>query len=342
MDSLPQIKETAALWVARRHGESWTAADAAALEQWLNVSTGHRVEYLSLENRWRDADRLQVLGAGVRNSEDWSASPYFKHLKSRAEPEQPLPQRSAARLPRRRAAAVLVAASVAVAMAGLGWYLAPDGQVYSTPMGVTTAVPLPDGSKIMLNTNSQIRVAVTERERRVILEQGEAYFEVAQDPAHPFVVRAGNKQIVVLGTKFSVRRDGHDVRVVVTEGTVQVSRVGEKAAEAVSPVSLAAGNIAETRDGEVTVRQQSLPRAEELLSWRDGYLVFDEVSLAEAVAEFNRYNTRKFVIQDASVGSVQVSGHFRSTSVEPFARLLEQGFPVSVTRRDDAIVLGAP
>ncbi|MEJ1961315.1 MAG: FecR domain-containing protein [Gammaproteobacteria bacterium] len=71
-----------------------------------------------------------------------------------------------------------------------------------------------DGSAITLNTDSQLRVALTEAERRVDLKQGEAFFEVAKDSTRPFVVEAGRKRVVAVGTKFSVRRDGDFVEVV--------------------------------------------------------------------------------------------------------------------------------
>src|SRR5690606_6374411 len=85
MDSLRQIKETASQWVARRHGNEWTPADEAALQEWLGASMSHRVEYLGHEKTWRDSNKLKVLGAGARPGvvptlDDWRASPYFKHL----------------------------------------------------------------------------------------------------------------------------------------------------------------------------------------------------------------------------------------------------------------------
>src|SRR5262249_9940655 len=106
---------------------------------------------------------------------------------------------------------------------------------YSTSVGATTAVPLRDGSKVILNTASEIRVVVTDVERAVHLEAGEAYFEVAKDRKRPFVVIAGAQRITALGTAFSVRRVAHDdVRVVVTDGLVAVSGA---AAHPVTPVA---------------------------------------------------------------------------------------------------------
>lgn len=341
MDSLQHIKDTAAQWVARRHGVDWTPADAAALEVWLDTSMGHRVEYLCHEKTWRDTSRLKVLGAGTTSDvipsiDQWQASPYFKHVRrdavasnaSRSLPAAQVQQTSKVKSWLSWAAAALFLLTCGAGY--MGWSQL-GGPVYSTATGITTAVPLPDGSKVTLNTDSEIRLAVTEQVRAVELKQGEAFFEVVPDPMRPFVVTAGQKRIVVLGTKFSVRRDGNSVRIIVTEGKVKSD-----------DVVLTAGAVANTRHDKLVVEQQPLLKAEALLSWREGYLLFDEVTLAEAVAEFNRYNTHKFVIQDAAIADVPVTGHFRSTSVEPFARLLEEGFPVKVTRTKDRIILAAP
>jgi transmembrane sensor len=326
MDSLEHIKATAAEWVARRHAPHWSNAEEAAFAQWLNASMSNRVEYLCHEKTWREADRLKVLGAGaqagaVLTINDWRASPYFNHLRPFEAAYAPLLNK-----PRRAGKYLALAASLLVLCATgyFGWN-SLQGVRYSTSIGVTTAVPLPDGSKITLNTDSEIQVAVSRTERRINLRQGEAFFEVAKDPLRPFTVIAGDRRVVAVGTKFSVRREGKDIRVVVTEGKVLIDPAEGEA-------FLTAGSVAQTRHEKLTVQHRSLPQAEQFLSWRDGYLMFDEVTLAEA----------KLVIGHPGIADVPVTGHFRSTSVESFATLLERGFPVTVTREQDRIVLGLP
>src|SRR5262249_39417186 len=119
-----------------------------------------------------------------------------------------------------------LAASLALGIGGSGVYIYQAGMLdrdgYRTPVGGIESVPTADGSTITLNTDSQIRVALSASERRIELKHGEAYFEVAHDPNRPFVVHAGNKRVIAVGTKFSVRRDYDDVQVVVTEGKVRL------------------------------------------------------------------------------------------------------------------------
>lgn len=246
---------------------------------------------------------------------------------------------------RQRTLALAGAAALLFAVGG-GLYsaFAPNGERYATPVGGLASVPMADGSKVTLNTDSQIRIALTDTERRVELGHGEAFFEVSKDPNRPFIVRAGDKRVVAVGTQFSVRREGDDIEIVVTEGKVRVedgaagqdSRVGGSA-----EVFLTPGSIARADDAGVLVQRRTLPEAEEHLSWRTGRLMFRDQGLAEAIAEFNRYNARKIVIQDPAIADLKIEGNFRATNVEAFVRLLESGFPVRAEVRADRISLTA-
>jgi len=342
MESSTQIEERAAEWLARRDGDEWTDPDEGAFTRWLQESTAHRVAFLRLDAAWHHANRLKALGAGLKPGVipppgDWRHSPFFSQPLAAAQGSQQdfpaVQKRKEFRHPYRAlAASVLIAVTL-----GVGWYLLPSGPSFRTAVGGLAAVPMSDGSRITLNTDSEVRVAVTETERRVDLEQGEAFFEVAKDPNRPFVVKAGNQRVVAVGTKFSVRRggDSDDVLVVVTEGRVRV----ESARTTAPPIEITAGNVARSGDAGVLVQQKPLAEVEVLLSWRSGYLVFKDTTLADAVAEFNRYNISKIVIEDASVAVIRIGGNFRSTNVEAFVRLLEDGFPIRVEQRDQRIVL---
>jgi transmembrane sensor len=203
---------------------------------------------------------------------------------------------------------------------------------------------LADGSRITLNTDSLIRVALTDAERHVELGQGEAFFEISKDAARPFVVRAGSKRVVAVGTKFSVRREGNEVQVVVTEGKVRVEN--HKLSHGYRPdgsddVFLTPGSIARADDSGVLVQRKTLSEAEQRLTWRTGLLMFRDQTLGDAAAEFNRYNLRKIVVREPSIAALKIEGNFRATNVEAFVRLLESAFPVRAERQADQIVVAA-
>jgi transmembrane sensor len=351
------IEEHAAAWLAKRDGGDWSQADERALQTWLEASTAHTVAFIRLEAAWGQAQRLKALGAGVPACvvpprDAWDQSPFFegreglpaaRHFR-RNSAASAAPRRPIARwLPRALVATLLIAGATTIA-----WYLT-HGADYRTPIGGLASVPMSDGSKVTLNTDSVIRLAVTDRERRVELDQGEAFFEVAKDPGRPFVVNAGTRRIIAVGTKFSVRREGSEVRVFVTEGKVRFEDdslpkpLPSAGTAETSPreTLLRAGTIARAGESGVLVQEKSLPEVEEYLSWRMGYLIFREAPLADAVAEFNRYNEQQIVIEDPQVAVIRLSGKFRATNFEAFVRLLSEGFPISVRHSGRQILLSA-
>jgi transmembrane sensor len=375
-DRTNTIEEAASDWLIRRESGQWTDADQARFEQWLDASTLNRVAFLRLELAWEESARLKALGAGVHGDQPpppgcWNVTPFFDSnragpaghadstndtpVSATASPAQERQTADTGTFAVRRTRHLAIAASVLLAAAGaIGWYVWQTGSDYKTPIGGLASVPMLDGSKITLNTNSQVRVALTEVERRVDLKQGEAFFEVAKDSNRPFVVEAGKKRVVAVGTKFSVRRDGESIEVVVTEGKVRVenarrplrSRVVEASVPATAedpdgPVLLTSGAIARAGESGVLVQRKTVPEAETHLSWRSGVLMFREQSLADAASQFNRYNTRKIVIADPAVAALKVEGNFRATNVEAFVRLLESGFPVRAASEENRIVLSS-
>lgn len=333
MESSIQIEERAAAWLTQRDSGNWTEADERALQAWLAASTAHEVAFVRLEAVWHAADRLNALGSGlapgdVPPPETWHLPP----AKSPAEPtSRPPPARS------RLALAACVAFVLTSAGAG-AWYLLTKPVIFRTAVGGLASVPMEDGSRITLNTDSEVRLIGAERERRVDLERGEAFFEVTKDPDRPFVVHAGRQRIFVLGTRFSVRRSGDELRILVTEGRVRVEPESSRA-RAWRPAELTAGSIATCGPEGLSVTREPVHRVEEYLAWRSGYIVFDETPLSEAVAEFNRYNRHQLVIADPAIADIAVSGRFRTQNFEAFVRLVQSGFPVRAQAASGAIVL---
>jgi transmembrane sensor len=342
MDSSREIEQRAAEWLAKRDSGVWSDDDQAQLAGWLEFSIAHRIAFIRLEHGWQESLRLNALRGGIppgtvppRDYWRKRRSPGPRNRETQGDrvadarpstPEKPSPLRWTR---------IALAACVLIAVAGgFGGYLSMRGTDYRTPIGGLASVPMTDGSKVTLNTASSIRVSVTEKERRVALEQGEAFFDVAQDPNRPFVVVAGNKRVIAVGTKFSVRRGEDDISVFVIEGKVRI----EDESRAPAPL-ITAGNVARAGGAGVLVEQSSPADVENYLSWRTGFLVFTSTPLAEAVDEFNRYNKSQITIEDSALGAVLVSGKFRPTNFEGFVRLLESGYPIRVERSGGDIVL---
>ena len=385
MDS-EAIEEAATRWFAKRASGTWTEADQARFDAWLEASTAHRIQYLRVAAAWNHTARLKALGAGVaagmipprgawgdarfsdglsRHAASEGRGPTPREL-SQTNGEAPpacLPTRGEGRRGRvftRFAVATATAAALVLFTVGVYVYTGhfTAGDHYTTPIGGIDTVALHDGSHVTLNTDTSIRVSLGEHERRIQLEKGEAFFEVAKDNTRPFIVYAGEKRVMAVGTKFSVRRDHDDIQVVVTEGRVKLAASPEQqlispavakparertprgAAVAIPPSTfLDAGAIARTQESEVLVRPDAAQEAEKLLSWRGGYVNFEDLALAEAVAEFNRYNERKIFIEDPAIGALRLSGNFRANNTDAFLWLIQSGFPITVEQSDAKVVL---
>jgi len=300
------------------------------LDAWLEESIHHRVAYYRLNGAWEEAGRL---GAFRRHQ-------HFAALGTGG---------VISTIRQRTGAKWALAASVLLAIAvGSVWLLSQslfDRNHYRTVIGGLQSVPLSDGSRVTLNTDSDLRIVLTAAERKVELNRGEAFFEVVKDPQRPFVVDAGNKRIIAVGTAFSVFHEGSETRVKVTEGTVRVEEARRNNqrtmshSESTGEVLMQAGTIARVENDSVIVRQTDEAAIEQSLSWRSGILTFRDWPLADVVAEFNRYNERKIVIEDPSIASLQFGGVFRATNVAPFVELLQQVFPVRAQTDGDRIVL---
>lgn len=199
--------------------------------------------------------------------------------------------------------------------------------VYRTEVGQRLAMTLPDGSRLTLNTASQVRLAYTPTERRLILDRGQALFEVAKHQSRPFVVVGGGQAVTAHGTQFDVRVEPDATRVALIEGKVTVAPTARPRdpgrAMRVDDVLTA------TRAG-VTVAHVPGDAAM-LASWSEGRVVFADQSLASAVAEINRYSNRPIAIADPRAAALRISGSFRTGEIEPFLSALQSGFPVVVS-----------
>ena len=351
MASSRQIEYAAAEWLARRDASAWSAADQTQLTMWLERNVAHRVAFIRLESAWLQSDRLKALGAGVprgvmpvRGAFTTSAFA-AQHSPDASESIPSNTARMTAhskRRPRYRLRYVAATAVVLLAISlTLSWryYTATDDATYQTALGTLQVVKLTDGSVVTLNSNSRVNIALSRRKRLINLRQGEAFFQVARDPGRPFVVTAGSRHVTAVGTAFAVRRSAGDLRVVVTHGVVRLDTDDVPGAVRQATTFLPAGSVAIADASGVVVHFRSVQRARDFLSWRDGYLSFHATPLATAAAEFNRYNAHKIIIADPAVGALRIGGKFRWSNADTFVRLLEQGFPIRVVRRDDAMVL---
>lgn len=312
-----QIKSRAASWLEQREREDWSQTDQAMLDAWLAESSTHVVAYLRLEATWDRAARLAALRTStvetVEGASRWNLRSLFASV----------------------AAALIVAISIGVA-GGL-YLLRPVEKVYSTALGGHQTVRLADGSKIELNTNTTLRTVMSARRRMVWLDRGEAFFQISHDMGHPFIVMVGDHRVTVLGTKFLVRRDTSHLEVAVMEGRVRFDPSDGQP----SPQSalLESGDVVVAPASAALIVRKTARELTEELGWRRGVLVFDNTTLADAAAEFNRYNREQLIVADPSAQRMKIDGTFHANDVAAFTRLAQTVLGLHVEDRGDQAVI---
>jgi transmembrane sensor len=310
------IEAKAAEWLVRREQPSWSQADQAALDAWLEESMAHKAAFWRLEHAWQMADRIGALSA--------------RDIALR-------PRRMGLPLKWWRAGALAASLLLAVAFIALHSRQTssprPSVDAFNTGLGGHRIVPLVDGSRIELNTATVLRTMISQTRREVWLDRGEAFFEVTHIEGSAFVVHAGSRVITVVGTQFSVRRDGDKVTVAVVKGRVRVEDTtpGESGAT----ITAAPGDVAIGLGSSTMVMSKPVAAVEEKLAWRDGRLVFDGTSLTEVADDFNRYNRQQLLISDPSVAAIRISGTFKALNVEAFVRLLKEAYGLKVESTAD-------
>ncbi len=328
MNERERIEADAARWLARQDAGCWTADDQRALDDWLRESTAHRVAWLRLDAAWQRANAMGELP---------SLAPA---------PAEAAAVWTPARAGRRAWIAFGASAAVVTIAAWVSLRSPADLEAYSTAIGARESVSLADGSHITLNTHTRARALVNASERKVWIDEGEVFFQVQFDPTRPFVVTAGSARITVLGTQFRVRHERGRTEVTVLEGRVQFdSPAGAKVESAprgsagspVTPPPPPAPPLQLTRNEAVVTEGDSLLLAAKTpeqvrreLSWRQGRLEFEQRTLGEIAAEFNRYNRKQLAV-DPTVADLRLGGSFDADNVDGFVRLLRDGFGLKVS-----------
>lgn len=211
--------------------------------------------------------------------------------------------------------------ALAIALIGMstGTFIAFDGpmRLQADVMSAYDEMPvihLSDGSTVHLNAHSAIKVRINDKERHITLLRGEAYFEVAPDPARPFSVAAGNGETLALGTAFNVNLKDEGVDVTVTHHAVKVHAAPLPQDEA-SPISLRLEqgfSVSYNENGGIGT---ATPVDLELAApWRNGRLIFENRPLGEVVEEIARHLPGKVMIASAALRERRITGTFDLTT----------------------------
>lgn len=305
----------ASAWLARLQRPGRSGVVEAAFQSWLAESSAHARAYARVADLWDIIPGAVELDRHKASTES-----------ARGKPRGWMPLVAAA-------CGVLV-----VIVAALAWFQwrAP---VYQTAVGGMAVVTLQDGTRVTLNTNTRLSVDYGEHQRRVTLERGEALFEDVADPKRPFVVQAEGHRVRALGTTFEVRIDPGRLAVTLLDGRVTVSRSAQADAQGkpLAPTMLSPGERLVLRsDGRATLDRPSIGA---LTAWQRGEAVFDDVPLAHAVHEINRYGGTPVRVTDPGLARMRVSGVFAVRDPVEFADALAKLHHLKVVRSGGTITI---
>ena len=234
--------------------------------------------------------------------------------------------------------AAACAGGAALAAAGLFVGLQSGGDTYRTLVGVRSVIHLADGSNVQLDTDSRLRVRLGPHARRLELERGQAFFDVAHDPARPFIVTAGDLQVTAVGTRFDVRRDARaHARVVLVQGQVKVRAVADHGQRA---WALTAGQALAT-----DVAPRPSPVEDDVAtSWTTGRLAFHDAALSDVLTETNRYSRQHIhLAPDARLTRLRVDGVFTAGDNASLTQALRDLYGLHAAPAPDGdLVLSSP
>jgi transmembrane sensor len=317
------IADAALDWFVRLRNATPAAAEQAAFQAWLQQSPRHAEALDELEAIWGSsafitaARSLPVAGMATHARRTDQPRP-------RAKPLRKLGLGLGA-----IAATLIIAAGIWQAPALLLRWQAD----YITAVGDQATIALPDGSTMILNTASAVALDFADGRRNVRLLQGEAFFDVLHDPAHPFRVAGRFGAVEVKGTAFSVRGDATADTIILERGRVEVSLV----ANAADRATLAPDQQIVAGADTLSAVAPSDPAM--ALAWRQGRIAFDDQPFAKVLDELRRYRSAPVIVAGNVSAEFRVSGNYNAGDIDGALRSLADAAGVSLTTLPGGIII---
>ena len=344
-EQLRERLRQAHMWRLRTQDPELSHADRAAFEAWLAAHPDNESLYDQAETFWQALGEIspedlrpEVAAMSLREKMNLGLSAVFKGL------SRPKVWGAGAAV---GAAALLVTVLTAPVQEGIshpeGATLVADARAsIATDIGETRTLVLVDGTRVTLGAGSRIETDFDTLSRRVTLQGGAAYFDVAPDKSRPFRVSAGELKATALGTIFDVRANGGVFRVAVAEGAVDVSYPFKVFGR---PTGMVSNKVLQPGQKIVALTQQGLeaPQSlaiEEVGAWRSDRLVYDGSPVSEFIADANRYSRRPIKVADGSeaILELRLRGAFNAQDIDGMLNALSVIHPIAIDRSQDAVI----
>lgn len=313
------IEKEAFSWVLRIEEHELTPEEITQLQTWASQSGQHKQALIEIARSWSDMDLLSQLTVSPPSEIESSQS-----------------KKSLWYYPAAACATLFIGI-----LAAWSLNLLPSNELDYTTLtsniGKTELFALEDGSQVWLNTKTKVETNFAPELRQLTLVEGEAHFEVEKDKDRPFEVTAGRYVVRAIGTAFSVRMQGDQIEVVVSEGIVEILDTQQRGS-VTTHKRLAAGQATVVDDAPLS--KAVLTSLEEVeierkLSWREGRLIFEGDPLETVVSEVSRYTPINIDIASEALKTKRIGGQFDTGKTEALFEALEHGFGLQVTWIDE-------
>jgi ferric-dicitrate binding protein FerR (iron transport regulator) len=207
---------------------------------------------------------------------------------------------------------------------------------YSTEYGMTRDIVLEDGSEVILNANSTLRVPKQLNGHREAWLEGEAFFSIAKktDKAR-FVVHTDNLHVEVLGTKFNVSARHEKTEVVLDEGSVKLT---SSLPAVKGPLMMIPGDLVSLSEQDTVFKKKTVDPTR-YSAWRSNLMVFEDAPLSTVVQEIEDYYGVEVEIGNAALMKSQLTGTLPNNNLGIVLKSLGASLKISVVREENKIIL---
>lgn len=329
--------------LARYLASTATLPEIERVEAWLDQSPDHIQELKAYRKLWERSRAAGQRPAAVDTDAAWRTMQYrMQASKSQVppfvsiQPKTPVSETKVKHLPVRRTPMVSywAAAIAALALVAFGWVYvsqSPESPFVSVSTQANTyEKTLPDGTKVVLNYNSTLSYqAGLPGSVRAVTLNGEAFFDVAPDPTHPFVIDANGTEIKVLGTSFNVKAYDEVVRVEVKTGKVEVGKTEKK-------VRLLPGEGVEVRADTNFKRIQATPN---IASYSTQVFEFTETQLSEVVESLSAGYHVSIRLSNETLSRCRLTARYEKEPLDATLSLVAETMNLNIKREGATYVL---
>ena len=324
--------------IARRLSNEISDDELRELQEWLEESKENELLYHRIADAWHGARYEPIVKGQERVFNRISAQ---LGLNDQVELSSGKNNRIEFRW--LRIAAVF---AMALGLVGIWNYLKPDNKreelahaseeviVRSNPKGQKSLIILPDGTRIILNSESYIEYHQNFAQERQVKLVGEAFFEVVRDTLHPFLVNSGGVMVRVLGTSFNIKAFPSDdsMSVAVVTGKVMVEKEGSER-DVLLPTEMVRINH------KTGVFKKSNYDPDEWIAWKDDILSFNKASFPEIVERLERWYGVKFVIRRSAPITDGFTGHYKNPSLKVVLEGMSFSSDFKFTIKGDSVMI---